>query len=139
LPNVSLTANGVSDIVQTGTNSSLNQKVTATMIGTYSNITVPTPDSYIISSDKFYFVDGAVTLKPFRAYFKVPALTANAKALNVNVDGQTTAVEGINADDNGSCGNVYNLSGQLVRKNANTLGGLTKGVYIINGKKMVVK
>ena len=36
-------------------------------------------------------------------------------------------------------GNVYNLNGQVVRKNATSLEGLAKGIYIVNGKKISVK
>ena len=32
---------------------------------------------------------------------------------------------------------VYSISGVLVRKNATTLEGLPKGIYIVNGKKVV--
>ena len=34
---------------------------------------------------------------------------------------------------------IYSLDGRLVRKNAASLEGLPKGLYIMNGKKMVVK
>lgn len=34
---------------------------------------------------------------------------------------------------------VYNASGQLVRRNARTLEGLSRGVYFVRGKKIVVK
>ena len=34
---------------------------------------------------------------------------------------------------------VYDMSGRRVRENATTLEGLSKGLYIINGKKMIVK
>ena len=34
---------------------------------------------------------------------------------------------------------VYNLSGMKVRSNATSLEGLSKGIYIVNGKKYVVK
>ena len=34
---------------------------------------------------------------------------------------------------------IYTLSGQLVRKNASTLDGLSKGVYIVGGAKVLVK
>lgn len=36
-------------------------------------------------------------------------------------------------------GDVYTLSGVKVRSNANSLKGLAKGIYIMNGKKYVVK
>ena len=35
--------------------------------------------------------------------------------------------------------NVYSINGQLVRRNADTLDNLTKGNYIVNGKKHIVK
>ena len=34
---------------------------------------------------------------------------------------------------------VYNLQGQKVRSGVSSLAGLPKGVYIINGSKVVVK
>jgi len=42
----------------------------------------------------------------------------------------------INVIDNA---NIYNINGQLVRKNAKSLEGLPKGIYIVNGKKVAVK
>jgi hypothetical protein len=35
--------------------------------------------------------------------------------------------------------NVYSITGTLVRSNAKNLEGLPKGLYIVNGKKFVVK
>jgi hypothetical protein len=34
---------------------------------------------------------------------------------------------------------VYDLNGKLVKKNAATVAGLQKGIYIINGKKITIK
>lgn len=39
----------------------------------------------------------------------------------------------------GGKANVYTLSGQLVRANAKRLDGLKNGVYVVNGRKVVVK
>lgn len=36
-------------------------------------------------------------------------------------------------------GDIYSINGVKVRANANTLKGLSKGIYIMNGKKYVVK
>ena len=36
-------------------------------------------------------------------------------------------------------GNIYNVRGQLVRKNSNNLNGLPRGIYFQNGKKFIVK
>ena len=35
--------------------------------------------------------------------------------------------------------NVYNIQGKMVRSKATTLKDLSKGVYIVNGRKVVVK
>ena len=36
-------------------------------------------------------------------------------------------------------GDIYDLSGRLVKKNATSIEGLQKGIYLINGKKVAVK
>jgi hypothetical protein len=58
--------------------------------------------------------------------------------MSVNVDGQATAVDGINPDAEATAGNVYNLNGQQVRHNTTTLSGLPKGIYVVSGKKIAV-
>lgn len=54
------------------------------------------------------------------------------------MDSVIDGVSGVKADTKTS-GNVYTVNGQLVRKNASTLMGLPKGIYIQGGKKIVVK
>lgn len=72
------------------------------------------------------------TMKGFRAYFMVPK-GSSAAALNINIDGETTGINSIetNATVNGK---VYNLNGQYV---GNSLNGLKKGIYVVNGKKVI--
>ncbi len=48
-----------------------------------------------------------------------------------------TGVENVTASE-ATAYNVYTLEGVQVRKNAKTLDGLTRGVYVVNGKKIVV-
>ena len=69
------------------------------------------------------------TMKGFRAYF-MSMLGAGAK---INIDGETTGINNIetNAAVNGK---VYNLNGQYV---GNSLNGLKKGIYVVNGKKVI--
>lgn len=51
-----------------------------------------------------------------------------------------TGVENVNAEAAKAVGqNVYNINGQLVRSNANSLSGLPAGLYIVGGKKVIVK
>lgn len=49
-----------------------------------------------------------------------------------------SAVEGVEAAEN-TVYNVYDLNGRIVRRNAADLNGLDKGVYIVNGEKVLVK
>lgn len=54
------------------------------------------------------------------------------------VNGDVTAIEGIEAAQQHDA-NIYNLNGQLVRQGATSTEGLPSGLYIVGGKKLVVK
>lgn len=54
------------------------------------------------------------------------------------VNGDATAIEGIEAAQQHDA-NIYNLNGQLVRQGATSTEGLPSGLYIVGGKKVVVK
>lgn len=75
---------------------------------------------------------GKETMKGFRAYFMVPS-GASAAALNINIDGETTSINNIETEATVN-GKVYNLNGQYV---GNSLNGLKKGIYVVNGKKVI--
>ena len=49
------------------------------------------------------------------------------------------AFEGFTANDSNASKGVYTLSGQLVRANGNDLSNLPAGLYLVNGKKTLVK
>lgn len=72
------------------------------------------------------------TMKGFRAYFMVPS-GASAAAININIDGETTSINSIETEAAVN-GKVYNLNGQYV---GNSLNGLKKGIYVVNGKKVI--
>ena len=56
-------------------------------------------------------------------------------------DGSTTPIETVKVDDlnRDTSGKVYSVSGVLVKNNAADLNNLSKGIYVVNGKKYVVK
>lgn len=54
------------------------------------------------------------------------------------VNGDVTAIDGIEAEQQHNA-NIYNLNGQLVRQDATSTEGLPSGLYIVGGKKVVVK
>ena len=98
---------------------------------------------YIIYNGKIYHVVRAYGLNGMRGYF---AFTEEAPAkISVTVDGETvSSTTGIDQLFGGNVAttkqgkNVYNINGQLVNANG-SLSDLPKGVYIVNGKKYVVK
>ena len=70
---------------------------------------------------------GKFTVKDGTAYLAVPN-AANVKGFLL--DGTPTAIEGVEAENNTDV--IYNLSGQRVQK-------AQRGLYIVNGKKLMVK
>ena len=87
-------------------------------------------------------------MKGFRVYFDWTETTASGAKLSCYLDGveeQTiiTAIEGVTTGEaltpaNGRKG-IFTLDGQQVRGTGDSVEGLHKGVYIVNGKKLVVK
>ncbi len=77
-------------------------------------------------------------MKPFRAYFSVPVEIEennNAPAFTVIFDDTTTGISE-SVQVNVEPTNVYTLGGILVARNGD-LSRLPKGVYIVNGKKVI--
>ena len=74
-------------------------------------------------------------MKGFRAAF-VLSSGAEATKYNVVIDGTATGIEDLVIDGVKANGRVYNLNGQYV---GNSLNGLQPGLYIQNGKKIIVK
>lgn len=77
---------------------------------------------------------GEVSIRPFRAYLQ--AASAPAK-INVMFD-DATGIHAATAEQLEGIFNIYSIDGKLVRQNGDKMG-LNKGVYIINGKKVVIK
>lgn len=77
--------------------------------------------------------DNGDVLRGFRAYFKGINSVANTK---VNIEGVVSGIENINGATAYTNGKVYTLAGQYV---ANSTKGLMKGIYVVNGKKIVVR
>ena len=79
---------------------------------------------------------GAI-VPPFRVYFTIPE-AGSAKAYSLYYGGETTGINEIAAEKAHTC-DIYSIDGKLVKAGAARVEGIAKGVYIINGKKMVVK
>ena len=121
-----------------------------TFTGSYDRGTVKQYDYYFGTSGNLIQRKSSedMELKPARAWLKSPGGEAGAKALEIAFDaffdGETTGIElvidGVSEtsyDSDDAC--VYGVNGQIIRKNSTSLEGLPKGIYIVNGKKYVVK
>lgn len=88
----------------------------------YGTLTTP-PTGIIFSNngssqtDDFTFVNGA--------YY--------------DIKGKTTGISTPQTVKPAVSSNIYSLDGRIVRRNASSLDGLSKGIYVYQGKKVVVK
>ncbi len=109
------------------------------MVGVYQLTDVTTQATgkalFLGDGNKFYQAAADTQMKGFRAYFDVPTDTDPNKVQAV-IDGATTGIDALNGDVVKQNGRVYNLNGQCV---GTSLEQLQRGVYIQNGKKVVVK
>ena len=94
---------------------------------------------YPYTADKKYGIRG------FSGWFHHKANNSNSKASELSLslfdDSSTTPIETVKEDDlnRDTSGKVYSISGVLVKNNTADLNNLSKGIYVVNGKKYVVK
>lgn len=101
---------------------------------------------YIIQGGKFIecTADNKYALKGFRGWFKRITPEQNSKSNVITIelcDNDGTVTEIVNIDNNGNATipyNIYNVYGQKVRSNTQSTEGLARGIYIVNGKKVMV-
>ena len=117
-------------------NTTVGTGTTVTMTGTYEHIAAidyASQTSYVIGLKNgvtsLYRVNGSVSLKPFRAYFTV-AGGADAR-IALKFDDETTDIETISKSPL-TVNQYYDLQGRRVAQP-------TKGLYIKDGKKVIVK
>ena len=77
------------------------------------------------------------TLGSTGAYFTVSGSEVNS--LRLRLDGIETNISGVHFVNDWESFEIYTLSGIKVRSQAATTDGLPKGIYLINGKKHIVK
>ncbi len=100
----------------------------ATLVGTYEKIDAVPEGSYILSVGKFYKVNSTVSLKPTRAYITIAEPT-EVSALGFSFE-DATAIVGVESETVN--GEVYDIAGRKV-------SAPVRGLYIANGKKVLVK
>lgn len=85
-------------------------------------------------------------LKAFRCWFELPSNTTSGSTFSLMIDGvedSTTSIDDIHGSSNSTSykrgiEGVFNMHGQMVRRD-NSLEGLPKGMYVVNGKKVIIK
>lgn len=126
------------DLDTNGNPQAVGATSTVQMKGIYNHVTLVQDKTniYIGAGNKFYYPADAEAcqMNGLRAYFIVPEGT-DIKKLRANLDGATTSLGEI-FDTEESNTPVYNLQGQCV---GNSLSTLKSGIYVQNGKKVVVK
>ena len=123
--NVTLSATPAANVTQAGSG--------LAFIGTYSpkELATDKTEQFLTASGKLAYPSSSAnaTLKGMRAYFYVPKGTE----ARVSIDGEeTTALTLVNSEKRIVNSEVYDLQG---RKVANP----TKGMYIANGQKVIIK
>lgn len=105
----------------------------ATFQGTYSNMVAGDMEGkYGVTPDGEIRVGSAkATMKAFRAYFVLPEGSEGAKLVIEGVNDDATAIDAVELFGNQD-GDIYDLSGRKVSH-------AQKGIYIQNGKKVVIK
>lgn len=83
-------------------------------------------------------------LKAFRCWFELSSTSASSVSLIIDgVEDSTTSIDDIHGSSNSTSykrgiEGVFNMHGQMVRRD-NSLEGLPKGMYVVNGKKVIIK
>lgn len=111
----------------------------------------------IITTDDYFFQskNGKMKLYPYKDgqkygirgfsgwFHKIDNSLSKASELSISLfdDSCITPIETVKVDDlnRDTSGKVYSISGVLVKNNAADLNNLSKGIYVVNGKKYVVK
>lgn len=105
----------------------------ATFTGVYQSGYVPEGSYFIGEGNKFYHASGTTnTIDPFRAYLTIDS-SEKSKSIGFEIDGETTDIRFINNQPvNVEDGVITDLSGRRVKNPS-------KGVYIMNNKKVIIK
>ena len=89
-------------------------------------------ENYVISNDQFYRINAtSATMKNTRAYLVLDTPASGVKGVVTFGDGVADGIELISIDDLNNNA-IYDLSGRRV-------SNPTRGIYIVNGKKVIVK
>ena len=109
-----------------------------TFFGSYDNKTAVSADSYMFSKGDLVHTSKPHTVKAYRCWLKenTPSGKLLQLSLNNNGMGNTTGIQVVEENKRNANPGIYNLEG--MRMNTNSVNELSKGVYIVNNKTVVV-
>ena len=128
------------ELVFGGQNVTINKVVTTVVetdhfkfIGTYVGA-MGLENVYVLNEAGESFVSGITEVQPFNAYIQKKDGTSAGARINISFgDDFVTAIKGVQTDSNKAFDNsIYDIQGRKVET-------LSKGIYIKNGKKFVIK
>ena len=109
-----------------------------TFYGSYDNKTAVSADSYMFSKGDLVHTSKTHTVKAYRCWLKekTPSGKLLQLSLNNNNMGNTTGIQIVEENKRNANPGIYNLEG--MRMNTNSVNELSKGVYIVNNKTVVI-
>lgn len=104
-------------------------------IGTFHAGTIIPQNNLFLSDNKFYYSVGKTKCKAFRAYFWFKDVLADLNSAGSRItlqfnDDSTTGIRNLRGEETDAT--IYDLQGRRVKKQS-------KGLYIVNNKKVVIK
>ena len=113
-----------------------NKKTVGTFSGTLHAGTVIPEKNLFLNNNKFYYSVGKSKSKAFRAYFWFKDVLADldsaSSRMSMNFNEKDVSGIGRLTQDGNAAETIYDLQGRRVAK-------AVKGIYMLNGKKIVVK
>lgn len=109
-----------------------------TFFGSYDNKTAVSADSYMFSKGDLVHTSKTHTIKAYRCWLKenTPSGKLLQLSLNNNNMGNTTGIQIVEENKRNANSGIYNMEG--MRMNTNNVNELSKGVYIVNNKTVVI-
>ena len=109
-----------------------------TFFGSYDNNTEVSADSYMFSKGDLVHTSKTHTVKAYRCWLKenTPSGKLLQLSLNNNNMGNTTGIQIMEENKRNANPGIYNMDG--MRMNTNNVNELSKGVYIVNNKTVVI-
>lgn len=115
-------------VVASGTDISAANKLKAAVTAT----AVAANAAYVLKDGKFCLVTSASSVPAGKAYLLASDVPASARELNIEFGGEATGVNGVRSQMEEGRGEVFDLQGRRIDQP-------TKGLYIVNGRKMIIK